>query len=591
MKKNMNNLEIAELLRNMAAAYEIKGGANARFRVVAYENAADAVEHLSSEAKDLWDEGKLEEVNGIGPAMCEYLSEIFKFGKSKHFEAVLSQVPGATFELLKLTGIGPKRAFRLASTFNLPDKNPVKKLKKMALAGKISKLSGFGDESEQDILRSVAEYEQKTDFRMLLSRAEKVAVPIIQWLKKCPEALEVVPLGSLRRRASTVGDLDLAVSTKQPQKVIKHFLNYPDHGRVLDKGEKFVSLLVPGNIQVDMRVHEPESFGSLLQHFTGSKHHNIALREYALKKGMSLSEYGIKDLNGKNKKPHPISSEKEFYNRLRLQWIPPELREGKDEIKAAEKKTLPKLITLKDIKADLQIHSNFDIETSHDLGASSMKEIVKKANELKYEYLAFTEHNPSQSGHNPKSIVEILKKKRESVDKLNSKLPDGSVKKVFNSLEIDILPDGSLPVNDKGLKTLDFALVSIHSSFRQSQDKMTARVLRALSFPKVKIFAHPTGRLLGKRESIELDWEQIFALCHEKNIWIEINADPSRLDLPDYLVREAVEHKIQLTLGTDAHSSLGMNNMRFGVDVARRGWAEKRNIVNTKSLKQFENSL
>ncbi len=591
MKRNMNNLEIAELLRAMAASYEIRASANSRFRVIAYENAADAVEHLSSELKDLWDEGMLEDVSGIGPSIAKNLGEIFKTGKSRHFEHILSKIPKSVFELLDLTGVGPKRAYRLAIELNLPDKNPIKKLKRLALNGKIATLPGFGEESERDILKSIKEFEQKKETRMLISRAEEAVLPIINWLKKDRNVIEAVPLGSLRRRASTIGDLDLAVSTKNPEKVIKHFLNFPHKGRVLDQGDKYVSMLVPGNIQVDLRVHEPKSFGSLLQHFTGSKHHNIALREYALKKGLSLSEYGIKELNNKRGKVKPVGSEKEFYRCLGLQWIPPELREGDDEIEAARKKNLPELVELKDVKADLQIHSDFDIETSHDLGVSSMKEIVKKANELKYEYIAFTEHNPSQRGHSQKQIVEILKKKREKINILNSQLPDGTIKKVFNSLEIDILPDGKLPIDETGLSILDFALISIHSSFRLEKNKMTQRVLRALDYPNVKIFAHPTGRLIGKRESIELDWEKIFSFCKEKNIWIEINADPHRLDLPDYLVREAIAKGILLTLGTDAHSSLGMDNMRYGVDVARRGWAKKSDIINARNLKEFETLL
>lgn len=584
----MNNLEIAKLLRNMAAAYEIKGGANTRFKVIAYENAADAVEHLSSEIKDLWDEGKLEDVSGIGPSIAKNLSEIFSTGKARHFESILSKVPPSVFELLKLTGVGPKRAHRLAIEFNLPDKNPTNRLKKLAQKGKIASLPGFGVESERDIIKSIIEYEQKTEARMLISRAEEVVGPILKWLKNDSAVIQALPLGSLRRRASTIGDLDLAVSTNNPQKVIKHFLNYPEKSRVLDQGDKFVSMLIPNNIQVDLRVHEPRSFGSLLQHFTGSKHHNIALREYALKKGLSLSEYGIKKLQSKNKKIIPINNEKKFYNSLGLEWIPPELREGGEEIETAKNNRLPKLLKLDDIKADLQIHSDFDIETSHDLGISSMKEIVKKANELNYEYIAFTEHNPSQKGHTQKQIVKILKKKRESINKLNSQLPKGTLKKIFNSLEIDILPNGNLPVGEDGLAILDFALVSIHSSFRIDKNKMTKRVLRALSQPNVKIFAHPTGRLIGKRESVELDWDKIFLFCKEHNIWIEINADPHRLDLPDYLVQEAVNSGILLTLGTDAHSSLGMNNMPYGVDVARRGWAKKSDIINTRNLKEFE---
>ena len=249
---------------------------------------------------------------------------------------------------------------------------------------------------------------------------------------------------------------------------------------------------------------------------------------------------------------------------------------------------LPNLVELKDIKGDLQMHSDYDIETSHDVGASSMEELIKKAEELNYEYIAMTEHNPSQRGHAQAQVLEILKRKRNKVDQLNS-----SVKsvKVFNSLEIDMLPDGRLPVDDKGLETLDFALVSIHSSFKKSRDEMTKRVLAGLAHPKVKIFAHPTARLLEKREGVELDWGKIFDFCLKNGKWIEINADPHRLDLPDFLIRDAVKLGVKLTLGTDSHHKDGMDNMRSGVAMARRGWAKRKDIINTKNLQEFTKVL
>ncbi len=586
----MDNQEIAELFRAVAAAYELKNRPQDRFRKIAYENAADAVEKLGTEAKDLWDDGKLESVSGIGPALAKYLGEIFQTGSAKHFKAIFKPLPPGMFELLLLSGIGPKKAYRLAREFKLPAKDPLTKLEKYAKQGKIATLEGFGEESEKDILRAILQFRQRTKNRMLLSLAYEIADQIISWLKSSSEVLEIVPLGSLRRKASTIGDIDLGASTIEPKKVIEHFLRYPGKKRILEQGDKLASILIPGNIRVDLRVHDPKSFGSLVQHFTGSKQHNIALREYALKKGLSLSEYGIKEIAGFTK-PASIKNEKEFYNRLGLDWIPPEIREDWGEIELAKNKNLPKLVELEQIKADLQIHTNFNIETSHDVGTSSMKELVKKANELGYEYIAFTEHNPSQSGHSQHQIVEILKRKREMVNKLNNNIPQGSLKKAFNSLEIDILPDGSLPVGEKGLQTLDFALASIHSSFNLGKTKMTKRVLAGLAHPKVKIFAHPTARLLGKREGIELDWEVIFAFCKQKNIWLEINGEPRRLDLPDHLVREAIKNGILLTLGTDAHSSAGMDNMRFAVDVARRGWAEKQNIVNCRGLSSFTKLL
>jgi DNA polymerase (family 10) len=387
-----------------------------------------------------------------------------------------------------------------------------------------------------------------------------------------------------------VGDIDISVSTSDSKAVLERFVAYPKAVKVIEKGDKTSSILLPGNLQVDLMVQPEESYGSLLQHFTGSKHHNIALREYALKHDMSLSEYGIKQKG----KTYKFSDEEIFYKKLGMEWIPPELREDTGEIEAALNKTLPDLVELKDIKGDLQIHSDFDIETSHDIGLSTMEEVVKKANELGYEYVAFTDHNPSQSGHNDKQIVDILKRKREKVDELNYSIQKSStngVRKVFNSLEIDILPEGRLPVPDEGLDTLDFALMSIHSSFRMKRNEMTKRILSAFTHPKVKIFAHPTGRKLGEREGAEINWNEVFEFVKKNNKFVEINADPMRLDLPDFLVKEAITSGILLSMGTDAHHIDSMDNMRYGISVARRGWATKKNIINTLDLKEFEKTL
>jgi DNA polymerase (family 10) len=556
------------------------------------------VEHATSELKDLWDDGKLDVVPGIGPSIAEHLDEIFKTGKSKHFEEVMKGLPPAMFEFMKVPGIGPKTAFKLVTELNIKSMG---ELEAAAKTGKIAKLEGFGGQSESDILKSVQEQRSKKNVvRHLLPYAEATAGLIIAWMMKDKNVKEVDPLGSLRRRASTIGDIDLSASTNEPAEVLEHFTKYPEVQRVLEKGTRTASIIIPGNIQVDLMVETPDAYGSLLQHFTGSKHHNIALRELALKKGYSLSDYGIKELKGKSKKRTPgqaekvFSNETEVYNFLGLDYISPEIREDTGEIEAAREHKLPSLVELKDIKADLQIHSSFDIETSHDIGESSMEALVEKGSELGYEYLAFTEHNPSQSGHSANEIVELLKKKREKVDQINYSIQkegkDG-VKKVFNSLEIDILPDGRLPVPDAGMETLDFALVSIHSSFRLDRASQTKRVLSALGHPKVKIFAHPTGRKLTEREGAELNWPEIFDFCLKNNKWIEINCDPMRLDLPDTLVREAVKLGVKLTFGTDAHHKDGLNNMAFGVSVARRGWCEKKDIVNTRNLTDFEELL
>lgn len=554
MTKNFNNLQIAELLRQVAASYKLRDEKKNKFKIIAYEKASDAVEHATSELKDLWDDGKLEEVPGIGPSIAKHLEDIFKNGSSKHFEEIMKDVPADAFKLMALPKVGIKTAVKL-----------IREAPKEELAEKLT-------EAEK-IINKVK--------RHLLPYAMEIAVEVIEWMKKDKNTLKIDPLGSLRRKVATVGDIDIAVATPDAVKTINHFVNYPKKQQIIEKGERTASILLPGNIQVDVLPTLPENYGSALQHFTGSKFHNIALREYSLKKGYSLNEYRIKDV--KKNKDITIDNELDFYKFLGLNYIEPEMREGTGEIEASLNNNLPELVKLDEIKGDLQIHSDFDIETSHDVGSSSMEEIINVAEKLNYQYLAFTEHNPSKKGHTDEDIVKLLKKKREKIEQINS----SSKIFVFNSLEIDIGKEGDLPVPDEGLETLDFALVSIHSSFELDRDAMTERVLKALSHPKVKIFAHPTARKINEREGVELDWDKIFNFCLKNNKWIEINADPMRLDLPDVLVREAVKKGVKLSMGTDSHDAQMLHNMKWGINVARRGWAQKKDIINCLTLKEI----
>ena len=595
LNKEMTNLEIAELMRSVAAAYELEGGDTNRFRIIAYERAADAVEHASSELKDLWDEGKLDEIPGIGKNIAEHLGELFSKGKVKHFDDLMSKLPQNIFELIKVPGIGPKTALKLVVGLGLSKSTHiVKDILKACKNGQVASLEGFGEQSQDEIAKSLSELKD-TPKRHLLPYANNIADDVIGWMKNLPAAKSIDTLGSLRRQASTVGDIDIAVASDNPKAVLEHFSKYPKAKRVLEKGERTASILLPGEIQIDIMVQPIKSYGSLLQHFTGSKHHNIALREYAIKKGLSLSEYGIKEVKSKNSKVKSFTDEKSFYRELGLDWIPPELREDGGEIESALNHSLPSLVELSDIKSDLQIHSSFDIETSHDLGLSSMEEIVDKANKLNYEYIALTEHNPSRSGHKEKDFIDLLKRKKEQVDKINYSIVKSKkyrVNHVFNSLEIDIMMDGGCPIPEESFKYLDFVLVAIHSGFKLGRNQMTKRIIDSFNWnPKVKIFAHPTARKLGEREGVEVDWSRIFDLCKTKNKWLEINADPMRLDLPDFLVHEAIKNCVMLTLGTDSHHKDMMDNMVYGVSVARRGWAEATNIVNTRSLEEFTKML
>ncbi|MDO8487868.1 MAG: DNA polymerase/3'-5' exonuclease PolX [bacterium] len=581
--KHMTNLQIAKVLRAVAAALGLSEEDN-KFRVLAYERAADAIEHASSETKDLWDDGKLKELPGIGENLTAHLDELFRTGKVKHFETILKKFPEAMFELMEVPGIGPKNALKLSKALGITRAHgAIAKLEKAVKSGKIAPIAGFGGESQAKIGQGVKEYQGRSK-RLLLPVATAIADAVIEWMQKIPQVKRIDTLGSLRRQASTVGDIDLTVATDKPELVIDHFVKYPKKTRIIEAGDHSASLILPNDYQVDLMVQPVAAYGALLQHFTGSKFHNIKLREYAIKKGYSLSEYGIK-VKGKTIQ---FADEQSFYKFLDLDWIPPELREGENEIDLAKIGLLPQLVEQKDIKGDLQIHSDIDIEPSHDLGTSSLSELAEAAHQLGYEYIGVTEHNPSVSTHSKQQVIDLVKKKTDIVHKFNS-----SEKRVhiFNGLEIDIQPDGTRALPDEALELLDYACVSIHSSFRGSRTEMTKRVLAGLDHPKVKFWAHPTARLLQEREGIEVDWEQIFDFCTKHNKWLEIDGWPNRLDLPDTLAKAAVSAGVKLVVDTDSHAADQLEYMRFGISVARRGWATKADVVNTLSLDRIRSLI
>jgi len=578
MNRNMNNQEVAHLLRAISAAYEVKG--DDRFKIIAYDRAATAVEHATSEVKDLWDDGKLRTLPGIGAGIAQHLDELFRKGRVRHFDQIMKGLPPAMFELLNIPGIGAKTAHRLCKELKLKSSATViNDLSREAKKGKIASIEGFGEKSQADILEALKEFKkgQVKKKRMLLSYADVIAQEIISYLKKCPSSIKVDALGSLRRKVATVGDVDIAVATKKPAVVVNWFAKYPKKKKVVEKGPTGASILLKSGHQIDLRVQKPEAYGSMLQYFIGSKHHNIHLRELALKKRLSLSEHGIK----KGKKLVEYATEEEFYRALGMPWIPPEIREDSGEIEAALAGRLPKLVELKDIKGDLHTHSNFPIEESHDPGTNSMEEMIKKAEELGWQYLGFTEHNPSISQHSDKKIIALIQRKKEKIDKINSSRTKKLLKTIFNGLEIDIRPNGKLAIPEKGLELLDYGVASIHSSFRMSRDQMTKRVLKAIAHPKIKILGHPTGRKLGSREGYELDWDRVFDFCKKHDKWLEVNALPDRLDLPDVLVCEAVKNGVKMVINTDSHAVEHMDLMKYGVSVARRGWAQKKDIINT----------
>lgn len=594
----MDNQRVAEILKNMAAAYEILG--ENRFRINAYSQAADAIGGLSLSVYDLWKSNKLTEIPGVGGSIASHLNELFTTGKSRHFDDTLAKIPDGTFDLMKIRSIGPKTAVKLTQEVqkgNYKGSNIYEKLANALSHQAISKLPGFGEKREQDIAFALKQFQegQTKKKRLLLQEADIIAQEMCSYIKRDKNVNKIHVLGSLRRKKDTIGDLDIAATTSNPTATIKHFVSYPGVKTLVDQGLKGATILIANGVQIDLRITNETSFGAMLQYFTGSKYHNIKLREYALSKGMSISEHGIKKLIDKHPKPIPFKSEKEFYGYLGLSLIPPEMREDRGEIELAVEHMLPTLVEVADVKGDVHIHSNYDLSSSHDIGMSTLDALMKRAAELHYEYIGLSDHNPKQM-LTGSEIRNILKRRKQYFDNIiYSKefvQKYKSIKKIFIMLEVDIKPDGNLALPEDAFNYLDAALVSIHSSFTLDKDKMTKRLIKGLSMhPKVRVLAHPTGRLINKRPGIDVYWDEVYKVCKQKDIALEINSGSDRLDLPDQLVFEARKQGVKFVVGTDTHHVDAMRAMPYGMAVARRGWCTKYDILNTYSFKEFSKWL
>lgn len=572
MLHKFTNKQVADLLREVSACYEAKN--ENPFKTRAYDNAAGAIEKLDSDIGELWAENRLNDVPGIGEALEEHLTELFNTGKVSHFTEVKKSLPQGMFGLLKVPGIGAKTAFKLAFHFNLNNENKaVSQLKKFAEIGKIKTLPGFGEESENKILQSIEKMADK-EARFPLYVAEETAFKLLDYLKKYPYVLKADPLGSLRRKSATVGDIDISVATKNSREVINYFVKYPKITKIISKGDIKASVIILGDFQVDIMTQNPDSYGSLLQHFTGSKLHNIHLRKVALEKGLSLSEYGIK----KGPQTVKFDTEEGFYRFLDMQYISPELREDLGEIELAIRNKIPNLLTVSDIKGDLQSH------TTYSDGENSFGEMTASAENLGYEYFGITDHQMSLSTHTESDVMLAIEARRKEIEQYNS---SHKGMRVLFGCEINVSADNKVVYPDRLLKEFDYAVGAIHTSFGQSKKQITERFLTLIKNPYIKIIAHPTGRLISEREGYSVDWEVVFKACKEHNKVLEINGQPSRLDLPDYLVKQAVQQGVLLSTNTDAHSVKDLKFMPYAVSVARRGWCEKKNVINTLSLSEM----
>lgn len=567
-----SNQQLSKIFRNIAAAYNIKNEGNI-FQIRAYENAADSIEHSTANIQDLWHEGKLGEVPGLGTKIQSYLDELFTRGKVEHFESVQKGIPPIVFDLLDIPGIGPKTADKIAKT-------GIKSLAELEKDLKEGRLKDISPKLSENILTGMQEAGQRTN-RMLLPYAAVQADRILAYLKKSSNVIQCHPLGSLRRMVATIGDLDFSASSDNPAAVVEYFTKLAGIARILDKGKNKATVILQSGVQVDLLVGDPKSYGALLQHFTGSKNHNIHLRTLALEKGLSLSEYGVT----RRGKLIETESEEEFYKLLKMEVPPPELREDTGEIEAALANKLPDLVNPEDIKGDLHTHSNYPFPNpSHGPGVNTMEELIEKAKSLGYEFIGIADHPPGHGIVSREKMIKAVEKRSQYMANLKKRTKDI---RVLNGLEIDILGDGSLSVPDEALETLDYCIAGIHSGHRGSREKITHRLMSALQNPHVDIISHPTNRLLNERESSEADWEEIFKLAAKNHKLLEINGYPNRLDLRDDLVRQALKYGVKFVIDTDAHKLDQLDVMRFGVSVGRRGWVGKESVVNAWEWTRF----
>jgi DNA polymerase (family X) len=578
----MDNRAIAKILRETAQLLEIDGAIIGRYR--SYERAAELIDSLPGSIAALVQEPKkLEELPGIGERMAEHLKEIVENGDYSLRRKLLKKYPETLLDLLTLQSLGPKKVALLWKTFKAAT---VADVEKLAREGKLRDLAGFGEKSEQNILKAVEVF-KKSSGRFHIHVAEAAAAAIIEHILKAGKGVEsVTPAGSLRRGKETVGDLDLLLtlaegytSQKHVDAVAKHILEFPGIDQTLAHGENKVSFTLENALQVDVRLLEKENFGAALLYFTGSKEHNVALRGRANDIGYTLNEYALATLKGEKRVAG--RSEEEIYAKLKLDFIPPELRENTGEIAAAEKHKLPHLICLEDMKGDLQMHT-----TASD-GKNSIEEMAEAARALGHEYIAITDHSKAVT------VANGLDEKRMAahIKKIHAANERGLGIHVLAGAEVDILKDGTLDYSDELLAQLDVVVCSVHSYMNLDRSAMTERMLAAIENPYTQIIAHPTGRLLLRRDPFDYDMEKNLEACAKHGVAMECNSYPDRLDLNDVYLRMCKDRGVKVVISTDSHNTSNLSFIRYGVTMARRGWLEKADVLNTLPLEKLLEAL
>jgi len=568
----IHNPEIAKLFNQYAVLLEVKG-ANP-FRVRAYRNAARTIGNLPRDVASMLREGAdLTELPGIGEDLAHKLADIVASEQFGELEKIKHQVPAALAELTEVPGIGPKRVKTLFKTLKIES---LDELFSAARAGRLRKVKGLGPKLEAGIVK-IARKHSGAPKRYKLSDARQIVDSLLPYLQASSGVIKAIVAGSYRRRKETVGDLDFLVAARKNTNVIERFVRYGEVAEVLAKGATKASVRLKSGMQVDLRVVPENSYGAALVYFTGSKAHNIALRAKGLKRGLKINEYGVfkagRRLVG--------ATEADVYSKLGMAYVEPELRENQGEIEAAIEDTLPNLIRLADVKGDLHVHT----EASD--GDGTIEEMVEAARALGYDYVAITDHS-KHIGITHGLDTRRLAAQNRRIDRLNAKFRDITILK---SAEVDILPDGKLALGDGALSELDLVVAAVHSNFNLTAEQQTERMIRAMDNRNVNIIAHPFGRLIGEREPCELDLGQLMRAAIERGCFLELNAQPSRLDLSDTQCRMAKELGLKVVISTDAHSPSTLSYMRYGVDQARRGWLAAKDVLNTRPLNEFRRAL
>ncbi len=567
----MKNADIAAVLSEIGILLEIKG--ENPFKVRAYERAAESIGSLTQDVAEIREAGDLRSLPSIGGGIADKIAELLDTGKCTHHQELLSEFPETVFDMLRIPGVGPKTVKTLIGREGIAS---VEQLESAARAGRLRELPGMGEKTEQEILRGIAhlrEYSKRTN----LGLAWTIAEGIMEQLREDAPVDDMEAAGSLRRMKETIGDIDILITSDDPEAVMDRFVGLDLVAEILVHGATKSSVLTGAGVQADLRVVPPESFGAALQYFTGSKEHNVRLRDLAVRKKIKLNEYGVFRVKGEREERVGGRLEEEMYDALGLPLIPPELREDQGEIEAARDGQLPQLIEVGDIRGDLQMHSTWSD------GGSTIEEMARAAKALGYRYIAVTDHSPSQTVANGLS-VERLRERRKEIAAARRAIPGIGI---LDATEVDIKRDGSLDYPEEVLAELDFVVASVHSGWKMERAAMTERIIKAMENPLVDGIAHPTGRLIGQREPFEVDMEAVLKAAASLGVAMEINAHPDRLDLKDVHARRAKELGVKLMINTDAHAADQLQLMHFGVATARRGWIEPGDVLNTLPISRL----